>query len=68
MKDKKRPPSTRPVLFRTSEGWHRGFYLKDVNKYVKGINRWKDTETGEWIQDEDVPEWTGEDQKKDGAE
>lgn len=64
MKDKKRPPSTRPVLFRTSEGWHRGFYLKDVNKYVKGINRWKDTETGEWIQDEDVQEWTGEDQKK----
>lgn len=57
MQNDSRPPSTKEVVFQTKDGWHRGFYLRDANKYVRGVNRWKDTETEEWFDDEDVTAW-----------
>ena len=32
-------------------------YVKDINKYVRGVNRWKIISTGKWIDDEQVVEW-----------
>ena len=52
------PPSTKHVTFRTSDGViHNGFYLKDANKYVRDVNRWKDTESGKWFDNDEVVEW-----------
>jgi len=62
------PPSTKPIVFRTGfvkdegtgdyeAGWHKGFFLKDANKYVRNVNRWKDTEEHKWYDDKDVIEW-----------
>ena len=67
-KEKEHPASTRPVYFRTKfvqdedtgdweAGWHKGFYLKDANKYVRNVNRWKDTEHCRWYNDSDVVDW-----------
>ena len=52
------PPSPKHVRFRTSDGViHNGFYLKDANKYVRDVNRWKDTESGKWFDNDEVVEW-----------
>lgn len=53
------PSSTRKIYFRTgsNEGWHEGFYLKDVNRFVRNVNRWKDTKERKWYDDADVVEW-----------
>lgn len=62
------PPSTKPVFFLTKfvkdedtgdyvSGWHKGFFLKDANKYVRNVNRWKDTDEHKWYNDEDVIGW-----------
>ena len=66
--DKEHPPSTKRVLFKTQfvknedtgeyeAGWHEGFFLKDANKFVRNVNRWKDTNTHKWFNDEDVIDW-----------
>lgn len=52
------PPSTERVLFRIKNGgWHEGFFLKDANRYVRNVNRWKDTNSKRWYEDSDVLEW-----------
>ena len=62
------PASTRRVYFRTHfmkdeqtgdyvAGWHKGFFLKDANKYARGICRWKDVNEHKWYDDKDVIEW-----------
>lgn len=54
----KKPPSSRPVEFKTVDGKiHRGFYLKDANKYVRNVNRWKDTDLDVWFDDDRVVAW-----------
>ena len=66
--EERHPASTKRVLFKTrfiwdpetgdaTSGWHEGFYVKDANKYVRNVNRWKDTNTHEWYEDEDVIAW-----------
>lgn len=52
-----RPPSTKIIRFKTNDGWHVGFFLKDANKYVRNVNRWKDSETRKWYDDDEVKEW-----------
>ncbi len=53
-----KPPSTKPVEFKTIDGKiHRGFFLRDANKYVRGVNRWKDTERDAWFDDDRVVAW-----------
>ena len=53
-----KPPSTRPVEFKTVDGKiHRGFFLRDANKYVRGVNRWKDTDIDVWFDDDRVVSW-----------
>lgn len=55
-----RPPSTKRIRFKTHDGeWHNGFFLKDANKFVRNVNRWKDTDTGRWYDDEEITEWEG---------
>lgn len=54
------PPSTKTVRFRTDDGWHTGFFLKDANKFVRNVNRWKDKETKTWYDDRQVIEWSEE--------
>ena len=54
---KGRPPSTKRIRFKTKDGWHIGFFIKDVNKYVRNVNRWKDAETRKWYDDDEVMEW-----------
>lgn len=52
------PKSTVPIVFMTKDYvWHTGFFLKDANKYVRNVNRWKDTESGKWFDDDEVVEW-----------
>lgn len=65
---KEYPSSTKPVMFQTrfildpetgmaEAGVHEGFYIKDANKFTKGINRWKDTKEDKWYDNEDVIGW-----------
>lgn len=56
-KDNK-PPSTVEVRFFTIDGkTHRGFFLKDANKFVRNVNRWKDKNTNKWYDDDLVTDW-----------
>ena len=56
--EKEYPASTAPVRFITKDGKaHNGFYLKDANKYVRNVNRWKDQKTDEWFDDIEVIGW-----------
>lgn len=57
---KRRPPHTKRVTFLTKEGTHNGFFVKDINKYIRNVNRWKDTDSGRWYDDKDVIEWQEE--------
>lgn len=53
-----KPTSTRPVHFVTLDGRsHHGFYLRDANRYVRGVNRWKDTDLNAWFDDDVVTAW-----------
>ena len=53
-----RPPSTRIIYFWTKDGTkHTGFFVKDINRYVKNVNRWKDTDTETWYDDTEVETW-----------
>lgn len=57
IKDNK-PPSTKKVYFWTMDNeMHIGFFLKDANKYVRNVNRWKDTDSGQWYDDDEVLTW-----------
>lgn len=57
-KEKKaHPPSTKVVIFWTGEIRHNGFYVKDINKYVRNVHRWKDIDTGIWYEDDEVTDW-----------
>lgn len=51
------PTSTKRVVFYTGDEKHNGFFVKDINRYIRGVNRWKDTDTNEWFDDEEVEEW-----------
>lgn len=52
------PPSTELVVFETEDGKpHHGFYVKDINKYIKNVNRWKDINTGQWFDDNQIEDW-----------
>lgn len=63
----KKPPSTKPIVFRTKDGrLHNGFYLKDANRYVRGVNRWKDTDLDVWFNDDDVTVWGEEEEQIEG--
>lgn len=56
-----KPPSTKRVTFWTKGGVeHKGFFLKDANKYVRNVNRWKDEVTGKWYDDTEVTCWEQE--------
>ena len=59
--EERHPASTKRVLFKTrfiwdpetgdaTSGWHEGFF-------VKGANKWKDTNIHEWYEDVDVIAW-----------
>jgi hypothetical protein len=62
-----KPPSTKNILFRTSDGkLHNGFFLKDANRYVRGVNRWKDTDLDAWFDDDVVTAWGYEPEQLDG--
>lgn len=62
-----KPPSTKNILFRTSDGkLHNGFYLKDANRYVRGVNRWKDTDLDAWFDDDVVIAWGYEPEQVEG--
>ena len=62
-----KPPSTRPVNFRTDDGkLHHGFFLRDANKYVRAVNRWKDTDIDAWFDDDRVVAWGYEDDQIEG--
>ena len=53
------PPSTESVIFYTNDkGEHEGFFVKDINKYITNVNRWKDTNTNEWFDDDAVIQWS----------
>ena len=57
-KDKAHPPSTKIVIFWTEDGEeHRGFYVKNINKYISGVKRWKDVNTDIWYDDSEVTDW-----------
>lgn len=52
------PPSTKRVIFWTKDGVkHKGFFLKDANKYVRNVNRWKDEYVGKWFDNAEVTCW-----------
>ena len=34
-----------------------GFFVKDINKYIRNVNRWKDVSTGKWHDDSEVMAW-----------
>ena len=52
------PASTAPVRFKTKDGkTHNGFYVKDINKHIRNVNRWKDKETNKWFDDIEVAGW-----------
>lgn len=52
------PPSTLMVRFYTNNGQaHIGFFLKNVNKYVTGINLWKDIYEDQWYDIDEVSDW-----------
>ena len=54
----RKPPSTKPVTFKTADGkLHNGFYLRDANRFVRGVNRWKDTDLDAWFDDDVVIAW-----------
>lgn len=41
-------------------GWWQNtswFFLRDANRYVRGVNRWKDTERDAWFDDDVVVAW-----------
>ena len=53
-----KPPSTRPVEFKTDDGKiHNGFFLRDANRYIRSVNRWKDTDRNVWFDDDRVVAW-----------
>lgn len=56
-KSKAHPPSTKLVIFWTKEGIHEGFYVKNINKYISGVRRWKDVRTETWYDDDEVTNW-----------
>ena len=57
MEKKTHPPSTKEVIFYTEDSKHVGFYVEDINKYVRNVKRWKDTETNTWYDDDKVVAW-----------
>jgi len=56
------PPSTKEVIFYTEEGGekvkHNGFFVSNINKYITNVNRWKDTDTNKWYDDDAVIQWS----------
>ena len=52
---KPRQHHTCRVRLRTGE-ITKAFYVRDINKYVRGVNRWK-LEDGKWVDDEQVVQW-----------
>ena len=56
--EKIHPPSTKIVIFQTIDGEeHHGFYVKDINKHITGVNRWKDANTEKWYDDKEISNW-----------
>ena len=54
----KYPPSTEKIFFWTSDGKkHYGFFVKDINKFIKNVNRWKDADKNIWYKNEEVMGW-----------
>lgn len=52
------PPSTTPIKFTTEDGKeHNGFFVADINKYVRGVNRFKDVDTSKWFDAVEVVDW-----------
>lgn len=57
------PPSTKLVVFYTKNKdggediFHEGFFVKDINKHITNVNRWKDTVTDIWYDDDQVTYW-----------
>ena len=38
----------------------RASFLKDINKYVRGVNSWRLADTGKYVPDGDVKGWREE--------
>ncbi|MBO7450878.1 MAG: hypothetical protein J6U54_10975 [Clostridiales bacterium] len=45
------------MIFYVNGETHIGFYLKDINKYVTNVNRWKDIDSSIWFDDDEVEGW-----------
>ena len=45
------------MIFYVDGEAHIGFYIKNINKYVTNVNRWKDVDSEEWYDDKDVEGW-----------
>lgn len=56
--EKEYPPPTTPIKFTTKDGKeHNGFFVKDINKYIRNVNRFKDVDIGKWFDDDEVESW-----------
>ena len=59
----KNPSSTKLVVFYTKNEdgkediFHEGFFVKDINKHIRNVKRWKDDVTGIWYDDDQVTYW-----------
>ena len=59
-----KPKQHRPCRVRLTTGEiTEAVYVKDVNKYIRGVNRWRRTggcwtKHERWIDDEKVAEWS----------
>lgn len=57
-KDNK-PPQFREVLIELKGGEIvKAYFLKNINKYVRGVNRWRLIGNGKYIPDKEVKKWT----------
>ena len=52
-----KPRQHKPCELRLTTGEiTEGVYVKDINKYITGVNRWR-LSSGKWIDDEQVVQW-----------
>lgn len=60
-----KPKHGMPVLIILTNGEiHEGHWLKDINKFERGVNRWRIYRTGRTVPDPDVLAWVDMDDIK----
>lgn len=53
-----KPPQHRVVDIMLKDGAVlNASFLKDINKYIRNVNRWRIIETGKYIDDKEVKQW-----------